>query len=470
MSGTFISYRREDAAGYAGRLRESLQRRLGSERVFRDVDGLRPGQDFVDAIEASLAACRVMLVVIGREWIDARDAAGARRLDEPYDFVRLEVATALTRPEVLVVPVLVEGASMPAASELPENIRPLARRHAVSVRDETWDADVDRVVSIVADAEAGSPGTRPRPRLLVPRVWAPAALVMALLAALAFVLFRRMNHQATVATEPLAQTQSGQAAQSPLAFPAYAIDVPRVAEVAFGHVIYTLVSGNITPRGDTRELRLRVRLSNGGRYTANFWDRTFRLAADGEALAPTSGLDDLVPDHSLRYGIVTFRISPRTTRATLQLFDNPATAPAEIPLDLSPTGRRVVDEQAAVPDSLSQAIVRPALSGAASLLDADGIAVTLDRASTRRFANTLRLRLSIRMANLGKGAVATGSIVMRLEDGDVVAVPLDFPSEVIQATSTTSATVTFDLPTSTTHAVLRTSAGGRSTAAPLELR
>jgi hypothetical protein len=72
MSGTFISYRREDAAGYAGRLRESLQRRLGSERVFRDVDGLRPGQDFVDAIEASLAACRVMLVVIGREWIDAR--------------------------------------------------------------------------------------------------------------------------------------------------------------------------------------------------------------------------------------------------------------------------------------------------------------------------------------------------------------------------------------------------------------
>ena len=114
--------------------------------MFRDVDTLRPGQDFVQAIEARLTDCRVMLAVIGREWADARDMTGSRRLDEPYDFVRLEIAAALTRPNVLVVPVLVEGASMPAATELPENIRPLARRHAVTVRDETWDADVDRLV------------------------------------------------------------------------------------------------------------------------------------------------------------------------------------------------------------------------------------------------------------------------------------------------------------------------------------
>ena len=120
--------------------------------MFRDVDTLRPGQDFVQAIEARLTDCRVMLAVIGREWAGARDMTGSRRLDEPYDFVRLEIAAALARPNVLVVPVLVEGASMPAASELPENIRPLARRHAVTVRDETWDADVDRLVGVIESA------------------------------------------------------------------------------------------------------------------------------------------------------------------------------------------------------------------------------------------------------------------------------------------------------------------------------
>src|SRR5262245_54500109 len=121
MPGTFISYRREDAAGYAGRLRESLERRLGAARVFRDVDTIQPGQDFVKAIEARLADCKVMLVIIGREWLDARNAAGARRLDDPFDFVRLEVAAGLARVDVLVVPVLVEEAPMPTAAQLPDN-------------------------------------------------------------------------------------------------------------------------------------------------------------------------------------------------------------------------------------------------------------------------------------------------------------------------------------------------------------
>src|SRR6476646_580200 len=160
MAGTFISYRREDAAGYAGRLRESLERRIGAHRVFRDVDALLPGQDFVQAIEARLAECRVMLGVIGREWLDARSAGGARRLDDAYDFVRLEIAAGLARPDVLVVPVLVEGAAMPSAVDLPENIRPLARRHAVSIRDETWDADVDCLFGVIDDAESAGTAVR----------------------------------------------------------------------------------------------------------------------------------------------------------------------------------------------------------------------------------------------------------------------------------------------------------------------
>jgi hypothetical protein len=117
--------------------------------VFRDVDTLRPGLDFVQAFEGRLASCRVMLVVIGREWLHARLPSGGRRLDDPYDFVRLEVAAGLARADVLVVPTLVERAAMPAASELPDDMRPLARRQAVSVRDETWNADVNRLVALI---------------------------------------------------------------------------------------------------------------------------------------------------------------------------------------------------------------------------------------------------------------------------------------------------------------------------------
>jgi hypothetical protein len=107
--GAFISYRREDAAGFAGRLCDSLERLLPNEPVFRDVDGLSPGQDFVTAIDTRLRQCRVCLAVIGRDWLNARDADGRRRLDRPDDFVRLELMAALARKEVLIIPVLVEG-------------------------------------------------------------------------------------------------------------------------------------------------------------------------------------------------------------------------------------------------------------------------------------------------------------------------------------------------------------------------
>jgi hypothetical protein len=147
MSQIFISYRREDSAGYAGRLRESLERRLGKGAVFRDVDALEPGQDFVDIIAIRLRNANACLVLIGREWLDAEDASGRRRLEQQNDYVRLEIATALTQSHMRVVPVLVEGTRMPATEELPETIQGLARRQAVSLRDESWDEDVKRFVT-----------------------------------------------------------------------------------------------------------------------------------------------------------------------------------------------------------------------------------------------------------------------------------------------------------------------------------
>jgi hypothetical protein len=147
MSQIFISYRREDSAGYAGRLRESLERRLGKGAVFRDVDALEPGQDFVDIIGIRLRDASACLVLIGREWLDAEDASGRRRLALQNDYVRLEIATALEQPKMRVIPVLVEGTRMPATEELPETIQGLARRQAVSLRDESWDEDVKRFVT-----------------------------------------------------------------------------------------------------------------------------------------------------------------------------------------------------------------------------------------------------------------------------------------------------------------------------------
>jgi beta-lactam-binding protein with PASTA domain len=145
MGGVFISYRRQDGAGHARALYDRVNPRFPGQ-VFMDVAGsILPGVDFVDAIERAVGTCRVLIVIIGREWITGVDQKGRRRLDDPNDFIRLEVATALRR-DVVVIPVLVEGAQMPTAGELPEDLARLARRQAIELRDTRWDADVDELV------------------------------------------------------------------------------------------------------------------------------------------------------------------------------------------------------------------------------------------------------------------------------------------------------------------------------------
>jgi hypothetical protein len=143
----FISYRRDDAAGYAGRLEEALERRLGPGSVFRDVLDIAPGEDFVNAIRARLSSAQAVLVLIGPRWAGS-DGSGARRIDDAQDFVRLEVAVALDSG-VRVVPVLLPGATMPAEAELPASLQPLARRNALSLSDTGWDADIARLADSI---------------------------------------------------------------------------------------------------------------------------------------------------------------------------------------------------------------------------------------------------------------------------------------------------------------------------------
>lgn len=164
MPRIFISYRRDDSAGHAGRLYDRLRGHFGAERVFMDVTGIEAGTDFVEAIDTAVGGCDVLIAVIGRQWLKCTDNAGHRRLEDPHDFICLEVGSALKR-KVRVVPVLVEGAAMPGTDDLPERLQGLTRRQAVELRDTRWDADVEDLIAVLARIpEGGGAETVPPPR------------------------------------------------------------------------------------------------------------------------------------------------------------------------------------------------------------------------------------------------------------------------------------------------------------------
>jgi hypothetical protein len=123
----FLSYRRDDASGHAGRLYDLLAARYGAERVFMDIDAIPLGSEFAEAISRAVASCDVLIALIGRRWVQATEAGGRRRLDDPDDFVRREIESALAQG-VVVVPTCVQGAEIPRAEDLPPSLAPLARR------------------------------------------------------------------------------------------------------------------------------------------------------------------------------------------------------------------------------------------------------------------------------------------------------------------------------------------------------
>ncbi len=160
MSGVFISYRRDDCPGHAGRLYDRLAAQLGRDRVFIDVDSIEPGVDFGDRLAEAVGACGMLIALIGTGWVNATDRDGRRRLDDPADFVRLEIVSGLARSGLRVIPVRVEGAQMPRAEELPPDLKPLARRNALELSHSRWDYDVSRLIEI-ADRVAGPASPQP---------------------------------------------------------------------------------------------------------------------------------------------------------------------------------------------------------------------------------------------------------------------------------------------------------------------
>lgn len=145
-SRIFVSYRREDSRGDAGRLTDNLKVRYGEKQIFRDVEAIAPGVDFVEAINTAVGASTVLLAIIGPNWLKVSDAGNRRRLDDPNDFVRLEIAAALNR-NIRVIPVLVGGATMPKVEELPAGLASFARRQAHELSDTRWDFDVGQLLN-----------------------------------------------------------------------------------------------------------------------------------------------------------------------------------------------------------------------------------------------------------------------------------------------------------------------------------
>jgi hypothetical protein len=128
----FISYRRQDEPNFAGRLYDRFVSHFGKDNVFIDVDSIEPGLDFADVVNRALSYCKVLIVIIGKNWLKIVDSHGQLRLNDPNDYVRLEIETALNR-NIRVIPVLVEGASVPRSEELPSSMALLARRNGVAM-------------------------------------------------------------------------------------------------------------------------------------------------------------------------------------------------------------------------------------------------------------------------------------------------------------------------------------------------
>jgi TIR domain len=470
----FICYRRDDSAGHTGRLRDALAAEFGPDQIFRDLDTIQPGDDFLQAMSGGIASCQVFLVVIGRNWLTATGADGGRRLDDPSDHVRAEVAEALQRG-VRIIPVLVQRASMPSAAELPESIRALADRNAIELDDDGWQSDVTRLADAIR-RDVGRPRTAPTASTRLSRGrWAAIVVGLAVLA-LAIGVSNRLGGRT-----PTSSGTQGTPGQPPVLAGGGGVErapgsnafisetkatLPRGSEAAVGALVYDLVDASVGTRGHGRALALRIRVANHGRYDANFWDASFRLQIEGETYAPDSGLNEIVAAETTKEDSVTFPLPASASAATLRITNGGETG--EIPIDLS--GRRgITPDQAAELRRAGKQTFAVAIDPAAAQLRFDSVACEIRSASLHRYANKSTLTLNVRARNTGGYDVDFGDGHFRLVQGDSVRAPVSGVSAVIPHGGTLDAAIVFDVPLDASDVVVRTRYGDVSRDLPLKL-
>ncbi|MGN6214916.1 TIR domain-containing protein [Parafilimonas sp.] len=147
-SKIFINYRREDTSGYAGRIADALASEFGENNIFIDVTKINTGSDFTEVITQALDQSRYLLILIGNTWLNCKDSAGNRRLDNTDDFVRKEISLAIKR-KVKLIPVLLEDARMPDAGALPDDIKDLCKWQAIEITDSRWKFDIERLIKSI---------------------------------------------------------------------------------------------------------------------------------------------------------------------------------------------------------------------------------------------------------------------------------------------------------------------------------
>ena len=242
MSAIFISYRREDAEGHAGRLFEALVKHFGEGSVYMDVETIEPGRDYRKIIDSNVADCGAVLAIIGKRWLDAKNEHGQRRIEDPTDFVRIETISALRR-DIPVIPVLVHNAKMPQADQLPAELEELAYRNLVELTHARWSSDVKVLIKALehclpkntAVVTRNTPEPDRTEYLQLPNVWAepsqtpgqqrgfPTAIAVTALLAVVLLLgwaglqFYQQNPGKFVHTEAAQQEKPRQAEQADVA-------------------------------------------------------------------------------------------------------------------------------------------------------------------------------------------------------------------------------------------------------------
>jgi len=163
VTGIFISYRREHTAFIVDRLHRRLAEHFGDRQINRDVESVGPGDDFGRRIDEVVAASNALLAIITDRWLLNRNPVGKRPIGVPRDWVQREIEVALQRPDVLVIPVLIEGATMPSAQELPYDIRSLAMGNAMHLSDHGWDDEVGTLIVALEEVVEASGATAALP-------------------------------------------------------------------------------------------------------------------------------------------------------------------------------------------------------------------------------------------------------------------------------------------------------------------
>jgi hypothetical protein len=259
MASIFISYRRDDAGGHAGRLCDRLTNRFGDDRIFMDIEDIQPGQHFVRSIEERIGACDVVVAVIGPRWLEMLN----QRAQEAEDFVRDEVRIALAR-NITVIPVLVGGAGLPQPGQLPAELSELSRRQAIEIRDDRFDDDVARLARALSglpalQADEARTRTRRLPRTLR---WAvPVALVAAIIGA--FFAMREADSATSSAGPAAAPAEAVAKPADPVTPPADPTTKPAAARPADSAVrpAAPAIGGNwLADMQDSQQRPYRIRL------------------------------------------------------------------------------------------------------------------------------------------------------------------------------------------------------------------